>query len=96
MTKKGNFYVFVLYYFSRFYKTKTRPPPKKNVRHNSLDQDVGYVCRKCQESIYRIKRDIDVQEIKVENAFFLYTWLHHRSFSLYCIMIFISLYMDPN
>ena len=58
--------------FLDFIKQKTRPPPpqKKEVRHNSLDQDVGYMCRKCQESIYRSKRDIDVQEKKLKMHFF--------------------------
>ena len=39
--------------------------------------------RKYQVSVYYGKRDIDVQKIKVENAFF-YTRLHHKSFFSIC------------
>ena len=56
--------LFFLYYFSRFYKTKTRPYIT-NLRHSLLDQNVGYIYRKCQLSICHSKRDIDVQKIKV-------------------------------
>ena len=74
MTKTGNFYVIFLYYFSRFHKIKTRPYIK-DLRHSSLDQDVGYMYREFQLSIYHSKRDIDVQKIKVENAFFVFSAL---------------------
>ena len=51
MTKKGNFYVIFSLYFSRIYKMKARPY-KNNLRHSSLDQNVGYMYRKFQMSIY--------------------------------------------
>ena len=55
----------------------------KNLRHSSLDQNVGYMYRKSQLSIYHSKRDIDVQKIKVENAFFVFSGLSCVFTSIY-------------
>ena len=95
MTKAGIFYIIYLYYFSRFYQTKTRPEIK-NLRHSSLDRNVGYMYRKFQLSIYYNKPDIDVQKIKVENAFFVYSRPCHLYFPLSFLMIFISMYVIIN
>ena len=39
--------------------------------------------RKFQVSIYYSKRDIDVQKIKVENAFFVYSAMSHVFLSIF-------------
>ena len=80
--------------FLDFIKTKTRPK-RKNLRHSSLDQNVGYMYRKFQQSIYHSKRDIDVQKIKVENAIFVFSALSHVFPTIYFI-ISISIYVIIN
>ena len=62
--------------FSRFYKTRTRPYIT-NLRHSSLDQNRSYMYQRFQLSICHSKRGIDVQKIKVENAFFVFSALSH-------------------
>ena len=74
--KTGNFYAINLHYFSRFHQIKTRPYIQ-NLRHSSLDQDVISVYWRFQMSNYYSKRNIDVQKIKVKNAFFEFSALSH-------------------
>ena len=47
---------------------------------------------KCQLSIYYSKRDIDVQKIKVENAFFVFSALSHVFLFICFIDIYIHVY----
>ena len=89
MTKNGKLLCSFLYYFSRFHKTKTRPYIK-NLRHSSLDQNVGYMYREFQLSIYHSKRDIDVQKIKVEIAFFVFSALSCVFTSIYFYNIYTT------
>ena len=87
MTKNGKLLCCFFYYFSRFYQTKTRPYIK-NLRHSSLDGNVGYTYQKFQLSICHSKRDINVQKIKVENAFFVFSALSH----VFTFIYFCSIY----
>ena len=81
--------LFFLYSFSRFHKTKTRPYIK-NLRQSSLDQNVGYMYRIFQLSIYYSKRYIDFQKIKVENAFVVFSALSHVFTSIYFYNIYTT------
>ena len=53
------------------------------------------ICQKCQLSIYYSKRDSDVQKIKVENAFFVFSALSHV-FPFIFLIFFISMYVIIN
>ena len=76
--------------FLDFIKQKLGPK-EKNLRHSSLDQNVGYIYRKSQLSIYHSKRDIDVQKIKVKNAIFVFSALSHVFPTIYFYNIYINI-----
>ena len=63
-----------------------------NLRHSSLDQNVAYMYRKFHLSIYHSKQDIDVQKIKGENVFFVFSALSHVFPSIYFYNIYINIW----
>ena len=64
----------------------------KNLTHSSLDHNVGYMYRKFQVSVYYNKRNIDVQKIKVQNDFFVYSAMSHVFLSFFYYNIYINVY----
>ena len=64
----------------------------KNLRQCSLDWNVFYMYRKFQLSTYYSKRDIDVQKIKVENTFFVFSASSHVFPFIYFYNIYVNVY----
>ena len=63
--KTGNFLIFILHIFSRFYRKQTKTYIK-NLRHSSLDSNILNIYLKFQTCNLHNKRAIHVQKIKVK------------------------------
>ena len=64
----------------------------KNLRQISLDWNVFYMYRKFPLSTYYSERDIDVQQIKVENTFFVFSASSHVFPFIYFYNINVNVY----